>query len=323
MTWLRSQDCDWTGARVTTLLMWKNYLAVTPYRRTSTSTKLRSANTIGANITAVVEFYKWAGAAEYVPRTLVAELTDDQWVPAGRYDNDRRYRRVAPAKALRTRRARVGTGPQWLEHAEDRAALLELDLRPRDRFLVDLLYFTGMRIGEALSLYRSDLHFREDNRAHACPTRGPHLHIRRNDSRNGARAKSLRMVPVSAQLALTYQYLVAERLRLVPADDTPNVFVSLSGPTAGAPLSYGAAVELFKHLSTELDCRIRPHMLRHTRATLWIRGIDGPKVDPDVVRVLLGHLSPKSTDIYSHASATDLRAAVEAAVHLVQPEVPQ
>ena len=75
-------------------------------------------------------------------------------------------------------------------------------------------------------------------------------------------------------------------------------------------MSYAGVVDLFHRISKSVSTRVRPHMLRHTRATMWLRGIDTPQLDLDTVRVLLGHASLEATSIYAHSRAEDLRAAV-------------
>lgn len=103
---------------------------------------------------------------------------------------------------------------------------------------------------------------------------------------------------------------MSERLRLLGDDGSSNAIVALEGPTAGRALTYATVVDLFRRWSDRLGFYVRPHLLRHTRATIWLRGLEGQAVDLDVVRVLLGHRSLASTLIYTHASDEALRAAV-------------
>ena len=310
LSWLPSQALDWTQVRLSTLLQWKHHLAMTPVSRGTASATLRQPATVGAWLVALVEFYRWAALEELVPKDLVGRLTEEQFVRPGSRGGERGGWRSISAKPLRVGSTEVSLAPQWLSEESDRMDVLALPLRPRDRFLVDLLYFTGLRIGEALSLFREDLHLLADNRAHGCRVRGPHLHVVRNLSANGARAKSLRVVPVPAELALSYQEALSERLLMAGDALSPNVIVALEGATAGQALSYATVVDLFRRWSKRLGFRLRPHLLRHTRATIWLRGLEGDPIDLDVVRVLLGHRSLSSTLIYTHASADSLRAAV-------------
>lgn len=310
LSWLPTQALDWTQVRPSTLVQWKNFLLVTPVERATETATIRRPATVAAWLVALVEFYRWAALEELVPKELVARLTEQQFVRPGPMGGEHGRTRSVAAKALRVRSVEVLKAPAWLSEETDRRALLQLSLRPRDRFLVELLYFAGLRIGEALSLFREDLHLLADNRSHGCRMKGPHVHVVRNLSTNGARAKSLRVIPIPAELALSYHEALAERITLVGDDRSPNVFVALEGATAGRALSYASAADLFRRWSTRLGFQVRPHLLRHTRATIWLRGLEGDSVDLDVVRVLLGHRSMSSTLIYTHASDESLRAAV-------------
>jgi site-specific recombinase XerD len=71
---------------------------------------------------------------------------------------------------------------------------------------------------------------------------------------------------------------------------------------------YRAAKRFFERLADECGFAVRPHMLRHSAATNWVRA----GVDLDVVQHLLGHVSPASTAVYLHARDEDKRRAVEA-----------
>jgi len=321
LSWLPAQGLEWTQVRASTLVQWKNHLAVTPVLRAGGALGPRQPETVAAWLVVLVEFYRWAALEGLVSQALIERLTDEQFVRPGRRGGEHGHTRSVRSKPLRTPSVKVAAAPPWLSEAADREALLALPLRPRDRFLVALLYYGALRIGEALSLFRDDLHLRAENAAHGCRVRGPHVHIVRNVSSNGARAKSLRVVPVPAGLALAYQELLSERLTLLGEDRSPNVFVALEGPTAGWALSYPAVMDLFRRISRALGMRVRPHLLRHTRATIWVRGIEGEALDLDVVQVLLGHRSISSTLVYTHASQEALRDAVARSAVGIQ-EVP-
>ena len=56
-------------------------------------------------------------------------------------------------------------------------ALLRAATCWRDRFLLVLLWFSGLRVGEVLGLRRSDLHLVPSAAALGCPVPGPHLHV--------------------------------------------------------------------------------------------------------------------------------------------------
>ncbi len=182
--------------------------------------------------------------------------------------------------------------------------------RARDRFLTALLACTGLRIGEALGLHRGDMHLLASSRAVGCGVEGPHVHVRRRaDNPNRALAKSRfsRMVPVTADLVALYADYQFERDRVAQAADSEMVFVNLFRPPLGGAMSYPNTKEMFDRLARTAGHACRPHMLRHSAATRWLR--DG--VDRDVVQRLLGHASPLSMERYRHVDDAEARAAVE------------
>lgn len=116
------------------------------------------------------------------------------------------------------------------------------------------------------------------------------------------------MVPVSDAVLGGYADYQHERAGLVCEDSTEMVLVNLHHQPLGAPMTYRAAKGFFDRLARECGFPVRPHMLRHTAATNWVR----VGVDLDVVRALLGHASLASTTVYLHARDEDKRRAVEA-----------
>jgi len=106
----------------------------------------------------------------------------------------------------------------------------------------------------------------------------------------------------------TYADYQVERAELVGRDESDMVFVNLYHEPLGSPMAYRAAKRFFDRLAVECGFAVRPHMLRHSAATNWIRA----GVDIDVVGALLGHVSLASTTVYLHARDEDKRRAVEA-----------
>jgi integrase/recombinase XerD len=167
-----------------------------------------------------------------------------------------------------------------------------------------------MRIGEVLGLRRADMHLLPDSRALGCAVVGAHVHVRHRANPNGALAKSRfpRTVPVSDVVLASYADYQHERAELVGEAGTEIVLVNLYHQPLGAPMTYRAAKGFFDRLAGECGFPVRPHMLRHSAATNWVRA----GVDLDVVRALLGHASLASTTVYLHARDEDKRRAVEA-----------
>jgi integrase/recombinase XerC len=164
----------------------------------------------------------------------------------------------------------------------DEADAIEL----RDRLIVELLYATGIRVGELCAVDVDDLD-RERRLVRVLGKGGKE-----------------RVVPygVPAERALD-RYLVAGR-------------PELSGPGSGPALLLGArgrridprAVRRTVHLRVRrVDGApdIGPHGLRHSAATHLLEG----GADLRSVQELLGHATLSTTQIYTHVSVERLRAA--------------
>lgn len=311
LSWSVASGRDWRKVRLTDLVEWKTIVVATPCLGAKGVPRARRAGTVDAWMTAVVEFYRWAEAAAVVEPALSGLVYESRYIAAGVYGGEQGRIRQVKVPELQVRRNEETPPPEWIESAQSRAALLDLELVARDRFLVDLLFFTGLRIGEALALFRQDLHFLAENSGIGCRVRGAHIHVRSNEVLNGARAKTgHRWVPVPDRVVFSYEDCLLDRRDILGIDANPHVFVNLYRSPRGTAMSYASVRDLFDRISTSVSTRVRPHMLRHTRATMWLRGIDTPRLDLDTVRVLLGHASLEATSIYAHSRAEDLRAAV-------------
>ncbi|MFD8546345.1 tyrosine-type recombinase/integrase [Streptomyces sp. NPDC059649] len=152
--------------------------------------------------------------------------------------------------------------------------------------------------------------FLASSRMVGCDLAGPHLHVhRRLDNPNRALAKSRksRSIPVTADLVTLYTDYQHERDRVGQARDAQMVIVNLFRQPLGRAMSYPNTKAAFNRWARAAGHPARPHMLRHSAATRWLR--DG--VDRDVAQRLLGHASPLSMDRYRHVAESETRAAVE------------
>ncbi len=266
------------------------------------------------HVLAVVrEFYKHSVALGAIDASVLAslyEVADDRFLPAElRPEGSGLRYRAAPRHRLRASRS---AQPEAASQAEWEA-LLEAATCWRDRFLLVVLWFLGLRIGEALGLRRCDLHFVEHATGMGCGVEGPHLHVvHREDNPNHASAKSRneRVVPVGPIVLAYYDRYSHERLSCPQADGCDFVFVNLFHAPLGRPMSPSAFRQRLRSLSRRagLARPVHPHMLRHATGTQMTEA----GVAIDVVQALLGHGSITSTQIYVHPSAARLRQAVEA-----------
>ena len=159
----------------------------------------------------------------------------------------------------------------------------------RDQFLVILLRDTGLRIGEALGLRRADMHLLPDPRGLGCTVVGAHVHVRHRANRTarwpspGSRAPCRPATRCSPPTPAT-----STSGPCWPARTEPTWCWSTSTTIrSGAPMTYRAAKGWFERVAAGCGFPVRPHMLRHTAATNWVRA----GVDLDVVQALLGHAS--------------------------------
>jgi integrase/recombinase XerD len=157
-----------------------------------------------------------------------------------------------------------------------------------------LLAETGMRAGQALGLRHSDFASR-DREVHVVP---------RDDNANGARAKtrSVHVLPVSTALVRLYSEYMHTEYGALASD---YVFVNLWAEPRGQALRYSAVVDLVGRIRARTGIFFTLHMLRHSRATDWVRR----GVPIEVVSKLLTHRSVATTaDAYVHLGAEDARA---------------
>jgi integrase/recombinase XerD len=231
---------------------------------------VRSPQRVNEILVAVREFYKYAvarGSVEGSVLGLLFEVTDDRFWPAHLRPEGAGLAYVArPRHKLRASRPSSPVAAT-LEEVE---ALLEVAGSARDRLMIGVLSFAGVRIGGALALRRSDVHLAERSRALGCQVVGPHLHIPAADSFPGAETKGdgyTAMVAVG--LLLLFEMYAIERDALTEARASDWLFVNQSGPRPGSQMGYQTVYEMLGRLSrrARLDRAITPHMLRHGLAS--------------------------------------------------------
>jgi integrase/recombinase XerD len=303
--WCGSQGVDWRVVGLPDLARFKHWVEVTPIR----GGRLRSGSTVNAILTAVCEFLRFCARTGLIEAAVAERLSEPRWLrftPPGFDAGESGQFRTVRARTLK---ARAQTPFPDALTAEQAGAVLGCCRRPRERFLVILLHDTGLRIGEALGLRRSDMHLLPDSRGLGCATVGAHVHVRHRANPNGALAKSPnpRVVPASDAVLAGYADYQHERAETLGEEGSDMVFVNLYHEPFGAPMGYRAAKRFFERLADQCGFPVRPHMMRHSAATNWVRA----GVDLDVVQALLGHASLASTTVYLHARDDDKRRAVE------------
>jgi len=179
-------------------------------------------------------------------------------------------------RLLRQAKRELGPFPRRLSTAAD-ATFLAL----RNLAIVELLFTTGIRVGEMVALRRGD--FRPEERAFT---------IRGKGSR-----QRLAILPDPRSLRALTTY--ADHRRHLAGDHDAfflNVFER--------PLSTQGAANVVHRLAAAagIPRRVTPHMLRHTVATLLLRN----GADLRVVQEFLGHAAISTTQRYTHVTKEHL-----------------
>ena len=196
----------------------------------------------------------------------------------------------SPADDLRAPRAWAAL-PKFLDLDEVDRLLAQPDVTTprglRDKALISVLYATGLRVSELISLKSTNLHLRE----------GYLTCIGKGDKE--------RIVPIGQEAADWVQkYLAEGRPKLVPKS-SPWLFVN----ARGGPLSRVGFWKLLKEygLKAGITRNISPHVLRHSFAThLLDRG-----ADLRAIQMMLGHADLSTTQIYTHVLEARLRSVYD------------
>ena len=154
----------------------------------------------------------------------------------------------------------------------------------RDRAALELLYATGIRVGELVGLDVDD------------------VDLGSNVLRVVGKGDKERRVPfgVPARDAVV-DWLGRGRPRLVVADSGPALLLGRRGRRVDPRQVRTAVHELLRHVPDAPD--LGPHGLRHSAATHLLEG----GADLRMVQELLGHASLATTQLYTHVSVDRLK----------------
>jgi integrase/recombinase XerD len=157
----------------------------------------------------------------------------------------------------------------------------------RDRALIELLYATGMRVSELLSLRPADVNLEASYLT--CSGKGD----------------KQRIVPIGDEAGdWVKRYLREGRHALLGKRSSPRLFVNAKG--GGPGLTRVGFWKILKAYARQagLTKSLSPHMLRHSFAThLLERG-----ADLRAIQMMLGHADLSTTQIYTHVLEQRMRS---------------
>ncbi len=225
-------------------------------------TKATSAN---RRLTVFKRFFRWA---------LRERLTQA----------DPTLRMLAAKQALRV--------PKTLGEAQVDALLsapdVATDLGLRDRAMLELMYASGLRVSELVSLKT--------------------LHVSLNEGvlRIMGKGSKERLVPYGEEARQWLAHYVGQvRPRMLGSRQTEDLFVTTSGSKPGTGMSRVMFWHLVKRYAIQagISAPLSPHTLRHAFATHLLNH----GADLRAVQMLLGHADISTTTIYTHVARERLK----------------
>lgn len=158
----------------------------------------------------------------------------------------------------------------------------------RDRAMLELLYASGVRVSELVSLNLGDVDM-EDGYV-----------------RCFGKGRKERLIPIYEQAAsVVGEYVKEARPRLVRNDAERALFVNRRGDR----LTRQGFWQILKGYakSADLGVQVTPHTLRHSFATHMLSG----GADLRSVQELLGHANISTTQVYTHLTTEHVRRTYE------------
>lgn len=153
----------------------------------------------------------------------------------------------------------------------------------RDRLVMELLFGTGIRRAELLTINEQDIDFYNQT------------------IRILGKRKKERIIPIYAFLSHLIKEYLKSKEQLFEGH-TQRLIVTNSGKEAYGNLIYKIVTHYLGTISTQL--KISPHVLRHSFATSLLNR--GAAIND--IKELLGHANLAATQIYTHGSVEKLKS---------------
>ncbi len=204
-----------------------------------------------------------------------------------------RERRIERDPTLRLQAARQALRvPKTLTEAEVEALLgapdVDTALGARDRTMIELMYASGLRVSELVTL------------------RTLNISLQENVLRVFGKGNKERLVPFGEVASLWLKrYLAEARPTLLGQRQSVALFVTASGSNAGSGMSRVMFWNIVKRYAVQAGIATAPspHTLRHAFATHLLNH----GADLRTVQMLLGHADISTTTIYTHIARERLK----------------
>ncbi len=158
----------------------------------------------------------------------------------------------------------------------------------RDSAMLQLLYASGMRVSELVSLNVEDVNTAD------------------GDVRCFGKGKKERIVPIHMKaVAIVEEYIREVRPRLVRRDEERALFLNRRGERLTRQGFWQILKEYARVAGLEGD--VTPHTLRHSFATHMLSG----GADLRSVQEMLGHANISTTQVYTHLTTEHVRRTYE------------
>jgi site-specific recombinase XerD len=190
-------------------------------------------------------------------------------------------------------RTGYGNGPQALTKRQVRTLFEAIDrttcLGIRDYCVYALMYNLGLRAGE---VYRLELN---------------NVDIESGKITVTGKGKKRRILHLTQETVDIITNWLSVRTSFLHSDTVTRLFVSKKG----SPLAIRTMEDNFKKILRKSEIHTYFNVTCHTLRHSFASHLNDKNVDRLVIQNLLGHASPRSTQIYIHPSEDRVRAALE------------
>ncbi len=153
----------------------------------------------------------------------------------------------------------------------------------RDKFIIQLLYFSGIRLSELINLKVDD------------------FNLSNNTFKVLGKRNKERIIPISNELKNSYINYCKNRSQVVDSGKIKNLLITEKGEKVYEKLIY-RVVNNYLSCVTTIEKK-SPHILRHTFATHMLNN----GADLNAIKELLGHSNLSATQVYTHNTFEKLK----------------